>query len=194
MAEMLIQSESLTAIADKIRVLSGTEDTMSLNAMESHVGEANTNVDTEADLIAQISSALEGKAGGGGGLPSGVSALTFGTFTPTSDCTSNWPIYHDLGQAPNFFIFYARDTYAAVSDFTGCCYMQTAMPRRVVNNNAEYSISFVTNNNLLQTISSTTKLSTALASNLFVVDAASSRKLKGGVTYNWMCGVIDMED
>ena len=72
--------------------------------------------------------------------------------------------------------------------------MQTAMPRRVVNNNAEYSISFVTSNNLLQTISVTTELSTALASNLFVVDATSSRKLKGGVTYNWMCGVIDMED
>lgn len=66
MAEMLIQSESLVAIADKIRVLSGTEEAMGLDAMVTHVGEANTNVDTEAELIAQISSVLEGKAGSGG--------------------------------------------------------------------------------------------------------------------------------
>lgn len=62
MAEMLIQSESLTSIADKIRVLSGTEGAMSLDDMEGHVGEANDDVATEADLIAQINTALEGKA------------------------------------------------------------------------------------------------------------------------------------
>lgn len=67
MAEMLIQSESLTSIADKIRVLSGTEEAMSLNVMENHVDEANLDVATEADLIEQIASALEGKAGGSDG-------------------------------------------------------------------------------------------------------------------------------
>ena len=65
MSKYLIQSESLTAIADEIRVLSDTEEAMSLSAMESHISEANTNVDTEADLIAQITAALEGKAAGG---------------------------------------------------------------------------------------------------------------------------------
>ena len=65
MAEMLIQSESLTSIADEIRVLSNTEDAMSLEAMENHIGEANEDVATQADLIAQITSALEGKAAGG---------------------------------------------------------------------------------------------------------------------------------
>lgn len=72
MAEMLIQSESLTAIADKIRVLSDTEDAMSLSTMKSHIEEANIDVATQADLIAQITSALEGKAAGGSGGSSGV--------------------------------------------------------------------------------------------------------------------------
>ena len=67
MAEMLIQSESLTSIADGIRVLSGTEDAMGLDAMATHVNTANNNVSTEADLIAQIQTALEGKAAGGSG-------------------------------------------------------------------------------------------------------------------------------
>lgn len=66
MAEMLIQSESLTPIADQIRVLSGTTEPMGLDAMENHVGEANTNVATEASLIAQITTALEGKANDSG--------------------------------------------------------------------------------------------------------------------------------
>lgn len=63
--DFLVKNGSLLNIADEIRVLSGTEDNMSLNAMESHVGEASENVATEAELIAQIASALEGKAGGG---------------------------------------------------------------------------------------------------------------------------------
>lgn len=61
MAEMLVQSESLTSIADKIRVLSGTEDGMSLNTMENHIDEANENVNTESELISQIMTALRGK-------------------------------------------------------------------------------------------------------------------------------------
>lgn len=68
MAEMLIQSESLTAIADEVRVLSGTEEAMSLDTMVEHIGEANADVSTQANLIAQIASALEGKAVGGSGI------------------------------------------------------------------------------------------------------------------------------
>ena len=49
--EYLIQEESLIDIADKVRTLSGTENQMSLKAIENHVNEANTNISIEADLI-----------------------------------------------------------------------------------------------------------------------------------------------
>jgi hypothetical protein len=58
-------NSKMTALADEIRELSGTEETMGLDAMANHIGEANTDVATEAGLIEQIASALEGKAGGG---------------------------------------------------------------------------------------------------------------------------------
>ena len=62
MAEYLIQSENLTAIADEIRVLSGTENTLSPDAMETKLQEANTDVNTESELISQIMTVLNGKA------------------------------------------------------------------------------------------------------------------------------------
>lgn len=147
------------------------------------------------NLASAIASIITGGGGGGsgGGLPSGVSALTFGTFTPTSDCTSDWPIYHDLGQTPNFFIFYAKDVYTQ-SEFAGGCFTQFAMPSRISTNTTLYSITFVSSNGTMyQTIGVTSERMTSLSSNLFVADAASNRKLLAGVTYNWICGVIDME-
>ena len=54
--------QTLTAIADEIRVLSGTTEPMGLDAMTEHVSEANDSVSTESDLITQITNALEGKS------------------------------------------------------------------------------------------------------------------------------------
>lgn len=69
MAEYLIKGESLTAIANEVRELSGTTETMSIDEMTSTLNTENsnftTNISTQDDIIAQIQVALEGKAGGG---------------------------------------------------------------------------------------------------------------------------------
>lgn len=54
----------MTALADEIRELSGTTEALSIDAMTTNVSEANDEVNTQVDLIAQLSAALEGKAGG----------------------------------------------------------------------------------------------------------------------------------
>lgn len=64
MSKYLIQDTTLTSIADEVRALSGTEETLSPEAMKEKVAEGNENIAAEADLIAQIQAALEGKSGG----------------------------------------------------------------------------------------------------------------------------------
>lgn len=63
-----LESE-LTGMADEVRTLAATDSKMSLEAMTDNVAQANSKVDSQTDLIAQIKRTLQGKAGSGGGLP-----------------------------------------------------------------------------------------------------------------------------
>lgn len=120
MAEMLVQSESLTAIADKIRVLSDTEDAMSLSTMESHVDEANTDVATEADLIEQISVALESKANGSGN--GGIQWISCSTIPTTYAVVPGSQAYYIELPHENCYVLFFNPNKA---DGNGChlgCY------------------------------------------------------------------------
>lgn len=114
MAEMLIQSESLTSIADKIRVLKGITEPMSLDDMETELGTVDnavtaalsalvekgvevpegTNVTGLAELIAAI------EAGGG--------KLVNGSFTP-STYVGTMTVTHGLGKVPNFILLAGKN-------------------------------------------------------------------------------------
>ena len=68
MAKYFIQDETLTNLADKIRILNGTEDTMTPDEMNNELTSANNEVDAQSALIDQLSEMLEGKAAGGGNI------------------------------------------------------------------------------------------------------------------------------
>lgn len=76
MAKYVVGKERLTAIADKIRSLLGLTGTMKLDEMANNLGTVNAEVDTQAELISQISTVLEGKAGGGEDVTAEVAAYT----------------------------------------------------------------------------------------------------------------------
>lgn len=62
-------NEKMTAIANEVRTLSGVSDKLGLDEMASHTKDANTEVDTQKDLIQQIAEALQGKAALGEAKP-----------------------------------------------------------------------------------------------------------------------------
>ena len=76
-------NSKMKAIADEIRELSGTTEAMGLDAMASHIEEANSEVSNQTDILAQVVTALEGKAAGGssGGDTSVEDSLVTGTLT-----------------------------------------------------------------------------------------------------------------
>lgn len=62
MDEYLIQKETLTEIADEVRQISGATGTLAPTGMKTELASANTEIGTQADLIAQILALLETKA------------------------------------------------------------------------------------------------------------------------------------
>lgn len=84
----------LTAIADKIRKLLGLSDSMGLEAMSSNLTEVDDEVDSQAELISQITAALADKAAGSGGGGS-IETYTGSLRHPMLPLLGNTVIYTD---------------------------------------------------------------------------------------------------
>ena len=63
---MATVNSKMTALADEVRELCGVTEPLSIDSMTSKVSNANEEVNTQTDLIAQIITALDGKATGSG--------------------------------------------------------------------------------------------------------------------------------
>lgn len=66
MGKAIIDESTLTNLANKIRVLNDTEESMTPVQMNSELASANDEVDAQSALIEQLSELLDGKASGGG--------------------------------------------------------------------------------------------------------------------------------
>ena len=64
--QILTNKERLQPLADSIKTLKGSDADITLVGMEDTIENANASIENQANLIAQISDALENKAGSGG--------------------------------------------------------------------------------------------------------------------------------
>ena len=103
-------NSKMTAIADKVRALLGISGKIGLDAMEDNLGTAVEACDSQAALIAQIKTALEGKVAGGN-LPSAVEA-EFGRE----------PVYEQAPEGKSYFNGVLLPDFPATG-FESCPYL-----------------------------------------------------------------------
>lgn len=196
-------NSKMTAINDEIRTLLGITGIMGLDAMATNLETANDEVDTQAALIAQIATAMGGKAQGSGGasggtsggLPSGISALACGTVTPTSDAaTVN--ITHGLDKTPNFYLFAEKDANYTSSVGTSCVVAGAGIDVEMKSNSSSTTTlasiymtrGYGSSGSAGGTTNGTSSLFNATTCTLY---STSTYKFKSGKTYAWLCGVLD---
>lgn len=102
-------NSKMTAVANRIRALSGLTGTMGVDAMASNLETANSEVNAQGGLLNQALTLIEGKAAGGsgGGNSGAFSASEEFIWTAPTDYTHNGAeasIPHSLGVVPDGFL------------------------------------------------------------------------------------------
>lgn len=90
---------NLTALANAIRAKGGTSASLAF----------------PNGMVEAINAITTGGGTGGGGLPTGVSAIDYGTFTLSADSTTQANVYHNLGVAPDFAIWWLDGAHLATA-------------------------------------------------------------------------------
>lgn len=127
-------------------------------------------------------------SGGGGGisLPSGVTAITAGEFTPDADITAQYTITHNLNTTPSVFILEPCGTFK-VSDNKGYILQCVINTKTHTASSTVKGMSVVTvvdvNNGTVTHVGINNPTCTDTTIDL---PTYTARKLKAGTTYKWV--------
>ena len=137
----------MTALADKVRQLSGRDSKMSVPDMTADIDDANTEIAAQGELIEKIRAAIVGKATGGAG-----NAAKVYTGTKTADGEEAYSITFEseaiIGDN-DLFIAYRNDSYNEDAGAVGSevysgdinvnmCYYAGAVDASAVSASANY--------------------------------------------------------
>lgn len=87
MSEYIIQGETLSALADEVRTLSGTSDEMSTDTMKGNLQAANTEIDEQAEKLDELEAAIDE-------LPEAGSAVETCTMSPEATHTISTGVFY----------------------------------------------------------------------------------------------------
>lgn len=169
MAKYLVEGSSLVRIASAVRRKTGTYVKLTLDDMVTAIDGIET-----------------------GSLPSGVTALDSGTFTPASDVTTPRTQLHNLGVAPNFFFLFAEGESVSHTDFNYYISHEFGLVQGFTGtqSGAVFRIVRYSNGNTFQQLVAAGAAASYNA-NAFQIYASSTYSLKAGVTYRWVAGVLE---
>lgn len=166
-------------------------------AIETAIAEKDVTVPagTKLDGMAALIESIEA----GGGLPSGISALASGTFTPTSD-TQNKTVSHGLGVTPNFGIAVVETDVSVSENAIASMLVYRLVLHKEVKNSSSSSSTIARVNGVAGGFGSTSShgqvnigltSQTTFTNTSYKIPAPSDYVFKSGHTYRWVCGVID---
>lgn len=166
-----------------------------LSGTQTIKGDANLVADNIKSGVSIFD--VVGTFAGGGGLPSGVSALACGSYTPSENKTSRVDINHGLNVKPNFLIVIVDTNFSAgvaTNMLTGASVFYKAMKY-----NSSSSIVYTAHitmegygSNSQAAGSATRAASEAyFTTSTFGIPCNSTYNLMAGYTYRWVCGVLD---
>ena len=164
-------TDKLTDIADAIRDKTGGTSKLTLEEMVT---------------------AIEGIQAGGGGLPSGISALATGTWSIQTAQTTQLTIPHGMGVTPNFFILYVESETPVLADYQYFIVSQFGFAQPLIVGSTTQPAYRIYRYGMSNNWSQAATLTTAIAdNNLLAVYNSSTYQIKPKVTYRWIAGVID---
>ena len=136
---------------------------------------------------------------GGGGLPSGISALASGTYTPASDQSGVVTVEHNLGVTPNFCIWMVEENISSSSSIRvpsmimGAGHLKSVLFGTSYSNvfDCHYSIRGYGSGGYLSNANGQDTNSGHFTPQKAPIYSNGSYPLKAGYTYRWVCGVMD---
>lgn len=164
MAELLVQSDSLTAIADAIREKAESTDPL---VFPTGFIDALSNI---------------------GGLPNGITALASGQYTPVSDVVGAVDFEHGFGFMPNFAILCVEGQNISEDNYAG--YLQWQI---IVNKTFETQIFYLhTYSNKTNGLARrTSEQYGGMTDEIVRFYQSGTNKFKGGQTYRWVAAYIE---
>lgn len=172
------------------QIVGGGSGSVDLYCSASKLGDATTaDVAKGKTFTSANGLKLTGTFEGGGGLPAGVSKITAGTYTPTSDETTTPTITHGLGVTPDVVSFFAEGPVDA-SNFPKCLVWECKIMQPFTVNGTTidgYYASRYGESSGTAITSGAGKVSSYYCdSSIFRIYIDTSRKLKSGVKYKWV--------
>lgn len=173
MAELLVQSDSLTAIADAIR-----EKAESTDPLVFPTG--------FIDALAAI--------GGGSGLPGGITALATGEYTPASDVMTTIAIRHNMAVMPNIYIAFSEESPIDTDTYKNYIVATIVIAKSASTGSRTFSRLDFARTGELQSSNFTTGAESTyggIISTHLYIWCSSSFRLKAGATYRWVAAYIE---